>query len=379
MAVERLRPADARDGAPGRLALVSTPACCSSPTTGSANTPTGLIPQLDRSYFIAAMQLPPGSTLERSDRLVRQASELIMGTPGVQNAVAFVGFDGATFTNSPNAGVIFVPLKPFAERADIPKDKILAELRGKMFSLREAFVFVLEPPSVPGHRHRRRPQGLRAGPRRARPAGARGRDLGAGRRGRPDARPDPGLHPVQHADAADLGRDRPHQGRAARRADRQRVPDAVGLHGLGLRQRLQHPRPHLSRDGAGRQSLSPHRARRRQPQDAQRQRRDGADRLGRDLQRHRPALPRGALQSLSAAEVQVALVRGFSPGQGIAAMEGLAEQGAALGLRLRMDRDRAAGKARRQHAIMAFGLAVLFVFLLLPRSTRAGCCRSPSS
>ncbi len=114
------------------------------------STPTGLIPQLDRSYFIAAMQLPPGSTLERADRLVRQASDLIVATPGVAHAVAFVGFDGATFTNAPNTGVIFVPLKPFAERANIPKEKILADLRAKMFSLREAFVFVLEPPSVPG-------------------------------------------------------------------------------------------------------------------------------------------------------------------------------------------------------------------------------------
>ncbi len=114
------------------------------------STPTGLIPQLDRSYFIAAMQLPPGSTLERADALVRQASDLITKTEGVQNAVAFVGFDGATFTNAPNTGVIFIPLKPFAERRHIPKEKILADLRGKMFALREAFVFVLEPPSVPG-------------------------------------------------------------------------------------------------------------------------------------------------------------------------------------------------------------------------------------
>src|SRR5262249_18405880 len=113
-------------------------------------TPTGLIPQLDRSYLIAAMQLPAGATLERADKLVRQASEMIMATPGVEHAVAFVGFDGATFTNAPNTGVIFVTLKPFEERRDQPKDKILAELRGKMFSLREAFVFVLEPPSVPG-------------------------------------------------------------------------------------------------------------------------------------------------------------------------------------------------------------------------------------
>ena len=49
-----------------------------------ASTPTGLIPQLDRGYFIAAMQLPPGSTLERADRLVRQASDMILATPGVR-------------------------------------------------------------------------------------------------------------------------------------------------------------------------------------------------------------------------------------------------------------------------------------------------------
>ncbi len=115
-----------------------------------ASTPTGLVPQLDRSYLIAAMQLPAGATLERADALVKQATDIIISRPGVQNAVAFVGFDGATFTNAPNTGVIFVTLKPFAERPGITKDMILADLRGRMFGLREAFVFVLEPPSVPG-------------------------------------------------------------------------------------------------------------------------------------------------------------------------------------------------------------------------------------
>ena len=46
-----------------------------------------------------------------------------MATPGVEHAVAFVGFDGATFTNAPNTGVIFVTLKPFEERRDLPKDR----------------------------------------------------------------------------------------------------------------------------------------------------------------------------------------------------------------------------------------------------------------
>jgi hydrophobe/amphiphile efflux-1 (HAE1) family protein len=115
-----------------------------------ASTPTGLVPQLDRSYLIAAMQLPAGSTLERTDALIKQATDIIASRPGVKDAVAFVGLDGATFTNAPNTGVVFVTLKPFKDRPGITKDMILADLRGRMFGLREAFVFVLEPPSVPG-------------------------------------------------------------------------------------------------------------------------------------------------------------------------------------------------------------------------------------
>ncbi len=115
-------------------------------------TPTGLVPQLDRGYFITVFTLPPGSTLDRTDAVIRKASDIITSRPGVKDAVAFVGLDGATFTNAPNAGVIFVTLKPFEDRekAGIKKDAILGDLRQQMLALSEAFVFVIEPPSVPG-------------------------------------------------------------------------------------------------------------------------------------------------------------------------------------------------------------------------------------
>jgi len=117
-----------------------------------ASTPTGLIPQLDRGYFIAAFTLPPGSTLARSDAVVRKASDLMLATPGVQASVTFAGFDGATRVNAPNTGVIFVRLKDFDERLKqgLTKDAILADLRRKIGGISEAFGFVLEPPSVPG-------------------------------------------------------------------------------------------------------------------------------------------------------------------------------------------------------------------------------------
>ena len=117
-----------------------------------ARTPSGFIPPLDRGYFITAISLPPGSSLERTDRVVRRASDILLSRPGVANAVAFAGFDGATFTNAPNSGVIFVTLKPFEERvkAGLKTESILNDLRGQMQALREAFVLVIPPPSVPG-------------------------------------------------------------------------------------------------------------------------------------------------------------------------------------------------------------------------------------
>jgi HAE1 family hydrophobic/amphiphilic exporter-1 len=115
-------------------------------------TPTGLIPQLDRGYLIAAFQLPPGASLDRTDKALRRAADIILHRPGVLNSVVFAGFDGATFTNAPNTGVIFVALKPFEERVKdgLTAAKILADLRQQLAGLNDAFVFVLEPPSVPG-------------------------------------------------------------------------------------------------------------------------------------------------------------------------------------------------------------------------------------
>jgi hydrophobic/amphiphilic exporter-1 (mainly G- bacteria), HAE1 family len=117
-----------------------------------SRTPTGFIPQLDRGYFIVAITLPPGASLERTDAAVKRASAILTSRPGVAHAVTFAGFDGATFTNAPNSGVVFVTLKPFEERQrdGLTGDGILNDLRAQMQAIREAFVLVIPPPSVPG-------------------------------------------------------------------------------------------------------------------------------------------------------------------------------------------------------------------------------------
>jgi len=116
------------------------------------STPRGFIPQLDQGYLIAVIQLPPGSALDRTDKVVRRASEILLGTNGVEATVAFAGFDAATFTNASNAGAIFFTMKPFAERtseSDYAID-ILPRAFSALNTIKEAQVFVVAPPPVRG-------------------------------------------------------------------------------------------------------------------------------------------------------------------------------------------------------------------------------------
>jgi HAE1 family hydrophobic/amphiphilic exporter-1 len=114
--------------------------------------PTGFIPQQDQGYLITVLQLPPGSSLNRTDAIVRQATGIILKTPGVIHAVPFSGFDAATFTNAPNAGAIFAALAPFRERAakGLSADHILADLRQRLGAIQGAFSIVIPPPPVSG-------------------------------------------------------------------------------------------------------------------------------------------------------------------------------------------------------------------------------------
>ena len=117
-----------------------------------ARAPTGFIPQLDQGYLITVIQLPPGSSLSRTDAVVRQAAQIILDTPGVLHAVPFAGFDGATFTNASNAGAIFSPLQPFAERSakGLSAAHILADLQKRLSVIQSAFIIVVPPPPVRG-------------------------------------------------------------------------------------------------------------------------------------------------------------------------------------------------------------------------------------
>ena len=115
--------------------------------------PIGFIPQVDQGYLIIVTQLPGGASLARTDDVNRRVVEAALQVPGITHAVNFVGFSGATFTNAPNSGAVFVALEPFAERAKDPRKSapaLQAALQQKLSVLQEALVLVIAPPPVRG-------------------------------------------------------------------------------------------------------------------------------------------------------------------------------------------------------------------------------------
>ncbi|MBX2856854.1 MAG: multidrug efflux RND transporter permease subunit [Rhodobacteraceae bacterium] len=115
-------------------------------------TPTGFIPEQNQGYLITVIQLPPGASLERTDTVVKRATEIILGHPGVAHTAGFAGLDGATFTNASNAGAIFFTFKDFDElaRLGLTQGQILQEVQGALFQIKDAFAFVVAPPPVRG-------------------------------------------------------------------------------------------------------------------------------------------------------------------------------------------------------------------------------------
>ena len=113
-----------------------------------ARAPTGFIPQQDQGYLINIIQLPPGASLARTDEVARRVTKIVLDTPGIAHTVPIVGLDGATFTNAPNAAVIFrlsPPSTSGPRRAERDEAQHAAQSRNSQPS-RTAFVVSVSPP-----------------------------------------------------------------------------------------------------------------------------------------------------------------------------------------------------------------------------------------
>ncbi len=244
--------------------------------------PVGFVPDEDQGIFMINVQLPLGSSLQRTDKVLRQIEEILAKTEGVDACNAIGGLGMLTNSFSPEFGSFFCRLKPWDER----KGAAL-HVKGIQRTVGAALARAADRGCVPLHaahdlrvRCRGRLQLPVAGPQRHAHRGRSG-PAGTGLPGRraPAARAGEPVHVVQSHDAADLGDARSRKGAPARCADQRRVPGAVVLHGGVVRQRFQPVRPSVQSVRPGGAGV-PGEARKHRP----------ALRAQQDHERHDPAV-----------------------------------------------------------------------------------------
>jgi HAE1 family hydrophobic/amphiphilic exporter-1/multidrug efflux pump len=113
------------------------------------STPGSLVPDEDQGYYIAAVFLPDGATLERTDRVVNEVVNIIKSNPANQDAIAFTGFDflGGGFRNS--AATIFVTQKHWDERK-VSTGQLVGEFFMKTAHIKEGLALAFGPPPIFG-------------------------------------------------------------------------------------------------------------------------------------------------------------------------------------------------------------------------------------
>jgi multidrug efflux pump len=114
--------------------------------------PGGFVPGQDKQYLVGFAQLPDAATLDRTEEVIRQMTDIGLKHPGVENAIAFPGLSINGFTNSSNAGIVFLTLKPFEQRQDpsLAAGAIAGQLNQQFGAISEAVIAMFPPPPVQG-------------------------------------------------------------------------------------------------------------------------------------------------------------------------------------------------------------------------------------
>lgn len=114
--------------------------------------PSGFVPGQDKQYLVGFAQLPDAATLDRTESVIRQMTDIALKQPGVEHAVAFPGLSINGFTNSSNAGIVFLTLAPFEDRRNpsLSAGAIAGQLNQKFASITEAVTAIFPPPPVQG-------------------------------------------------------------------------------------------------------------------------------------------------------------------------------------------------------------------------------------
>ena len=115
--------------------------------------PSTFIPEEDDGYFMVAVQLPPASSLTRTEAVCSEVERILTSYPEVENCISLAGFNLMGGGTQTNAGTCFVILKPWKERSGSEHHAaaVVSRFNAEAYArVQQAQVFAMIPPAIPG-------------------------------------------------------------------------------------------------------------------------------------------------------------------------------------------------------------------------------------
>lgn len=114
--------------------------------------PTSFLPEEDQGYFYMNVQLPPATSLQRTDQVCKEIDSILRQTPGIRTFNTVVGFSLLSTVNTSYNGFYFITLKPWDERdaQRLTADVIMRRLNQRLSALPGAEAFTFSPPAIQG-------------------------------------------------------------------------------------------------------------------------------------------------------------------------------------------------------------------------------------
>jgi hydrophobe/amphiphile efflux-1 (HAE1) family protein len=114
--------------------------------------PGGFLPEDDQGFLLLVAQLPPGSSLQRTEQALAQIAKVVTDQPEVGTMLEITGLNLLASTTVSYAGSGFITLKPWGKRSGAAHSArgIVDRLSKQLASFKEANVIFIAPPSIPG-------------------------------------------------------------------------------------------------------------------------------------------------------------------------------------------------------------------------------------
>ena len=117
-----------------------------------SKTPKSFLPEEDQGAIFAALRLPEGASLNRTEAVVKEVEAIVTPIPGVEGVLSVVGLNFIDYIASSNQAFFVIRLKPYEVRTDPAQSAgaIIARLRPQLAAIKGAIVFPFNLPPILG-------------------------------------------------------------------------------------------------------------------------------------------------------------------------------------------------------------------------------------